>query len=104
MNIYNNNLKKIPSYLIFIITKKRQKYYLIQQHKLAHSIDREACDIFQGYFEVQEHKTKTRNNQCLLKLPKIKTEYACKSFASWVLKCVCNTFYHCSKSKCRRYL
>ena len=39
-----------------------------------------ACDIFRGYFDVQEHKTKTRNNQCLLKLPKIKTEYTRKSF------------------------
>ena len=35
---------------------------------------------FHGYFEVQEHKTETRNIKCLLKLPKIKTEYACKSF------------------------
>ena len=43
-------------------------------------IDRETCDIFRGYFEVQEHETKTRNNRCLLKLPKIKTEYARKSF------------------------
>ena len=42
--------------------------------------DKEACDIFRGYFEVQEHETKTRNNQCLLKLPRIKTEYARKSF------------------------
>ena len=42
--------------------------------------DREVCDIFRGYFEVQEHETKTRNNQCLLKLPRIRTEYARKSF------------------------
>ena len=42
--------------------------------------DIEACDIFRGYFEVQEHATKTRNNQCLKELPRVKTEYARKSF------------------------
>ena len=45
-----------------------------------------------GYFEVQEHETKTRNNQCLLKLPRIKTEYARKSFrfmgAKFITKCL----------------
>ena len=42
--------------------------------------DREASDIFRGNFEVQEHATKTRNNQCSLKLPRIKTEYGPKPF------------------------
>ena len=43
-------------------------------------LDREANDNFQGYFEVQDQEIETRNNLCLLKLPKIRTEYARKSF------------------------
>ena len=42
--------------------------------------DRETWDSFRGYFEVQKHETKTRNYQCFVKLPKIKTECARKSF------------------------
>ena len=36
----------------------------------------------QSTFRFHQHLgiTKTRNDQCLLKLPRIKTEYACKSF------------------------
>ena len=29
---------------------------------------------------MNDHKMRTKNNQCLVKLPKIKTEYARKSF------------------------
>ena len=43
-------------------------------------IDKDICDTFQGYFQINDHKMQTRNNQCLVKLPKIKTEYARKSF------------------------
>ena len=43
-------------------------------------IDKEICDIFQGYFEINDHNMRTRNNQCLVKFPKIKTEYERKSF------------------------
>ena len=46
----------------------------------------EACDIFRGYFEVKERKTKTRNNQCFLKLPRIRTKYVRKSFRFMVAK------------------
>ena len=42
--------------------------------------DGETCDNLRGYFEVQKHETKTRNSQCFVKLSKIKTEYARKSF------------------------
>ena len=41
--------------------------------------DREACDSFRGYFEVQKHETKA-NYHFLLKLTRIKTGYARKSF------------------------
>ena len=42
-------------------------------------LDREANETLHGYFVVG-HEVETRNNLCLLKLPKIRTEYACKSF------------------------
>ena len=32
-------------------------------------IDKGICDTFQGYFEINDHKMRTRNNQCLVKLP-----------------------------------
>ena len=35
-------------------------------------INKDICDTFQGYFEIIDHKMRTRNNQCLVKLPKIK--------------------------------
>ncbi len=43
-------------------------------------IDKDICDTFQGNFHINDHKMQTRNNQGLIKLPKIKTEYARKSF------------------------
>ena len=43
-------------------------------------INKDICDTFQGYFEINDHKMGTRNNQCLVKLPKIRTEYARKPF------------------------
>ena len=37
--------------------------------------------FFKGTLKYKkEYEAKTRNNQCLLKLPRIKTEYARKSF------------------------
>ena len=52
----------------------------IRACKLVHKcLDREANENFQGYFEVQDHKIET-SNLYLLKLPKIRTEYARKSF------------------------
>ena len=53
---------------------------LLESNSSAQSDILRACDIFRGYFEIQEHETKTRNYQCLLKLPRIKTEYTRKSF------------------------
>ena len=43
-------------------------------------LDNDICENFQGYFELQQHKTQTRNSDCLIRLPCIKTEYARKSF------------------------
>ena len=43
-------------------------------------LDNDICENFQGYFELQQHKTQTRNSECLIRLPCIKTEYARKSF------------------------
>ena len=43
-------------------------------------LDNDICKNFQGYFELQQHKTQTRNSKCLIRLPCIKAEYARKSF------------------------
>ena len=43
-------------------------------------IDKDISDTFEGYLEINDHKMRTRNIQCLVKLPKITTEYARKSF------------------------
>ena len=43
-------------------------------------LDNDICENFQGYFELQQHKTQTRNSECLIRLPCIKTEHARKSF------------------------
>ena len=55
-------------------------------------IDKEICDTSQGYFEINDHNMRTRNNQCLVKLPKIKTEYARKSFCFMAAKIYFCTF------------
>jgi hypothetical protein len=43
-------------------------------------IDGIVCENFQNYFSVIDHTIATRNNKHLLRLPKVKTEYARKSF------------------------
>ena len=43
-------------------------------------LDNDICKNFPGYFELQQHKTQTRNSECLIRLLCIKTEYARKSF------------------------
>ena len=43
-------------------------------------LERETCEQLQNYFTLQEHERQTRNNNYTLKLPRIKTEYARKSF------------------------
>ena len=41
---------------------------------------KEISSLFHNYFTIINHEKKTRNNDCLLRLPKIRTEYARKSF------------------------
>ena len=43
-------------------------------------LDKETCEQLQNHFTLQEHERQTRNNTYTLKLPRIKTEYARKSF------------------------
>ena len=44
------------------------------------SIDKDICDAFQGYFNINDLTVRTRNHQSLLKIPKIKTEFCTKIF------------------------
>ena len=43
-------------------------------------IDKDICDIFKDYFAIQGHGKETKNATNSLKMPKIRTEYAWKSF------------------------
>ena len=43
-------------------------------------IDKDICDIFKDYFAIQDHGKETRNATNSLQMPKIRTEYARKSF------------------------
>ena len=43
-------------------------------------LDKDICGHFQNYFSLIEHDKETRNNNCTLRLPNIKKEYARKSF------------------------
>ena len=43
-------------------------------------LDKDICGHFQNYFTLIEHEKETRNNNCTLRLPNIKREYARKSF------------------------
>ena len=38
------------------------------------------CSSFRNYFQKLEHKVSTRNNGKLLKIPKVKHEFACSGF------------------------
>ena len=48
---------------------------------------KETCEQMQKHFTLQEHEKRTRNNNYTLRLPRIKTEYARKSFMFWVQRC-----------------
>ena len=43
-------------------------------------IDKDFCYSFQGYFNINDHTLGTRNHQSFVKIPKIKAEFARKSF------------------------
>ena len=53
-------------------------------------IDKDICDTFQGYFEINDHNMRTRNNQCLVKLPKLKLNMHANRFVSWQQKFTMN--------------
>ena len=42
------------------------------------------CSSFRNYFQKLEHKVSTRNNGKLLKIPKVKLEFAILASSSWV--------------------
>ena len=44
-------------------------------------IDKDIYPIFHNYFTVLNHEKGTRNNEFILRLPKIRTEYVRKSFS-----------------------
>ena len=43
-------------------------------------LDKDVCENFQGYFEVNTHNLCTRNSGTLLKLPKVRLEFSRSSF------------------------
>ncbi len=43
-------------------------------------LDKDVCSNFQGYFDIDNHCKRTRNNAILVKLPRVKLEFARKSF------------------------
>ena len=51
----------------------------VRAYKVRKCIDKDISDAFQGYFNSNAHTVRTRN-QSLLKIPKIKTEFARTSF------------------------
>ena len=42
--------------------------------------DKQTCEQLQNHFTLQYHERQTRNNNYAVKIPRIKTEYARKSF------------------------
>ena len=43
-------------------------------------VQKKLCDNFDEYFKVQSHDRVTRNNNCSLRIPKIKLKYAKNGF------------------------
>ena len=68
----SNTLIELPS----VIDCNRKRACKVVQKCLHNDI----CSIFYNYFTIINHDKKTRNNECLLRLPNIKTEYVRKSF------------------------
>ena len=66
----------IPTELPSVIQCNRKRACEIVRKCLVKGIS----SLFHNYFTIINHEKKTRNNDCLLRLPKIRTEYARKSF------------------------
>ena len=75
LKIINGNTKNPTAIQSVINAKSSRACKLVRK-----CLDNDICETFQGYFELQKHKTQTRNNECLIRLPGIKIEYARKSF------------------------
>ena len=66
----------IPTELSSVIQCNRKRACEIVRKCLVKDIS----SLFHDYFTIINHEKRTRNNDCLLRLPKIRTEYARKSF------------------------
>ena len=58
-------------------------FNLIKKHavlRVKKSLSVGMCSSFRNYFQKLEHKVSTRNNGKLLKIPKVKLEFACSGF------------------------
>ena len=75
LKIINRNSKNPIAIQLAANAKKIRACTLVRK-----CLDNEICENFQRYFELQQHKTQTRNSEFLIRLPCIKTEYARKSF------------------------
>ena len=75
LKIINGNSKN-PTAIQSVANAKRTRACKLVRKCLNNDI----CENFQGYFELEQHKTRTRNSECVIRLPGIKTEYARKSF------------------------
>ena len=65
----NNNINKIHDVVM------RNACNIVRK-----CVENRLCEIFNGYFEKIEHSVRTRNSDCLLKLPKVKLDVAKNGF------------------------
>ena len=72
LSLGSNDLVELPS----VVDCNRKRACMVVRECLEKSV----CSTFDNYFTIINHEKKTRNNECLLRLPKIRTEYARKSF------------------------
>ena len=69
---------------IFSITKRMKKSACTMVRRC---LDDKLCSNLQNYFEINEHIINTRNQNKLIKLPKVKLEFGKKSFRYQGAKC-----------------
>ena len=68
--------EQASDYIISVVNPNKLRAWKLERR----CIDNDVCDLFKSYFTVQHHGKETRNNNNILKLPAIRTEYARKSF------------------------
>ena len=59
-------------------------------------IKENVCEKFTDYFETNDHNKSRRNKSLLLKVPKVKLEFANRRFIFKVLSCIMELSYYCS--------